>query len=104
MDRLDPPTQIEAIGATACLAKEAVEGQQLTAEGYVFGGEVTVHSVVDSVTYPDSPSFLRYQYPSLLPDAVIEGVVQVSQRIIKRMVSTRARSTSSTSGIPRPIG
>lgn len=62
--RLDLPPGIEAAGGMACLAEEPAGGAQVTVEGCVFGGEVHVYGVVDSIDLPDRPSFLRYRRPA----------------------------------------
>lgn len=83
--RLDLPPEIERIGGQACLAEEALEGMQVTVEGYSLGGEVHVYGVVDSIRYPGSSSFLRYQYPSTLPEGVVSRMVDVTGRVIKQI-------------------
>ena len=83
--RLDLPPEIAAIGGTACMAEEAIEGAQVTVEGCSFGGGVHVYGVIDSIDYPGVSSFLRYQYPSTLPGEVIERMTAVTARAIARI-------------------
>ncbi|GAB3213750.1 hypothetical protein GCM10027294_48070 [Marinactinospora endophytica] len=85
LGRVNPPAAIAEAGGTACLAEEEVGGRQVTVEGYVHEGEVVVYGVVDSLLYPDSPSFLRYQYPSRLPGHVTERLTAVSRRVVERL-------------------
>jgi hypothetical protein len=47
-----------------------LEGVQVTVEGYARGGRVQIIGVVDSVMYPGTMSFQRFEYPSALPDNV----------------------------------
>ena len=54
------PPELSGIGGRACLAEEAAVGAQVTVEGYSFQGDVHVYGIVDSITCPDSSSFLRY--------------------------------------------
>ncbi len=82
LEYVDLPPEIEAAGGQTCLAEEALVGQQLTVEGYRYQGEVVVYGVVDSVNYENSPSFLRYQYPSTLPENVIERLTDLSRKIV----------------------
>jgi hypothetical protein len=49
------------------LVEELVEGDEVTLEGYVHDGRVTVIGVTDSVKYPGTNSFQRFEYPSALP-------------------------------------
>jgi len=85
LDRLDLPPEVAAAGGSACLVEEAVTGVQVTVEGYSHRGDVRVYGVVDSVTYPDSPSFLRYQYPSTVPAGVADRLVELTRRVIGQL-------------------
>jgi hypothetical protein len=82
---VDLPPEIAEVGGQACLAEESVGGKQVTVEGYNTGDEIQVYGVVDSHTYPDSPSFLRYQYPSTLPRPVLERMTEISTKVIDRI-------------------
>lgn len=85
LERVTPPPHIAEAGAQSCVVEEAVSGAQVTVEGYRYHHEPHVYGVVDSVCYPDSSSFLRYQYPSTLPPHLLERVSELSKRIVKRM-------------------
>ncbi|GGR92980.1 hypothetical protein GCM10010252_34560 [Streptomyces aureoverticillatus] len=85
LDRLDLPPEIAEAGGQACLAEEALTGEQVTVEGYSFDGRIEVYGVVDSVNYPGTSSFLRYQYPSALPGAVQERLADISRRVIAQI-------------------
>lgn len=80
-----PPDVAEAGAQGACLVEEEISGRQLTVEGYVHEGEPHVYGVVDSVLYPETSSFLRYQYPSSVPDAVTARLTDVSCRVIRQL-------------------
>jgi ATP-grasp domain len=49
------------------LAEELLSGDEVTLEGYVHGGRVTTIGITDSVKYPGTFSFERFEYPSALP-------------------------------------
>lgn len=83
LEHVDLPPEIAAAGGQVCLAEEAITGQQLTVEGYRYRDEVVVYGVVDSVRYENSPSFLRYQYPSSVPDQVIKRLTDISRRVVE---------------------
>jgi hypothetical protein len=83
LEHVDLPPEIAAAGGQACLAEEAITGRQLTVEGYRYQGKVVIYGVVDSVTYENSPSFLRYQYPSSLPDMVCDRLADISRRLVE---------------------
>jgi hypothetical protein len=79
------PPELSGIGGRACLAEEAAVGAQVTAEGYSFQGDVHVYGIVDSITCPDSSSFLRYQYPSSLPRGVLDRMAELSRRVVRQI-------------------
>ena len=54
--------------ARGVLAEELLTGTEVTLEGYVHKGRVTTIGVTDSVKYPGTISFERFEYPSALPD------------------------------------
>src|SRR5699024_2695849 len=53
-----------------------------TVEGYRFQDRVHIYGIVDSVRYPDSPSFLRYQYPSALPPEVCVRMAEIARTVV----------------------
>lgn len=82
LEQVDLPPEVAEAGGRACLAEEALRGDQVATEGYVYRGEIVVYGVLDSITYPDSPVFLRHQYPSRLPDEVVRRLTDISRRVI----------------------
>jgi ATP-grasp domain-containing protein len=82
LDQLQLPPEIAAIGPCTALAEEAISGNQVATEGYVYHGDIHVYGVLDSLNYPDSPVFLRHQYPSQLPERVRRRLVELSERVI----------------------
>lgn len=85
LDQLDLPPEIAEVGAQACLAEEALSGNRAATEGFVHDGRVVVNGVLDSLTYPDTSSFLRHQYPSQLPEKVQQHLIDVSERVIAQV-------------------
>jgi len=79
---LDLPPEIAKAGGAAYMAEEAAQGQQMTIEGFVADDQVHVYGLVQSVNYPDSSSFLRYQYPANVPDAVVDQMRAISEQVI----------------------
>jgi hypothetical protein len=49
------------------ICEEIVPGRQVTANGFARAGQVTMLGTVDSVMYPGTDQFQRFQYPSSLP-------------------------------------
>ncbi|MFY0598157.1 MAG: ATP-grasp domain-containing protein [Cyclobacteriaceae bacterium] len=64
------------------IGEELIEGMQVTVDGFVFDGKVTICGVVDSVMFPDTNIFERFQYPSRLPDEVLERMTQIVTSLI----------------------
>lgn len=64
------------------LAEECLSGTQVTLEGYVHGGKVRVLGIVDSVMYPGTICFQRFDYPSRLPAEAQARMVDVAERVI----------------------
>ncbi|MGC5363442.1 ATP-grasp domain-containing protein [Streptomyces sp. DT24] len=85
LDRMELPPEMAGVGGQVCLAEEALTGIQVAVEGYTLDGEVTVYGVLDSINYPDSPCFLRHQYPSTLPDPVIRRLRDISERTMRQI-------------------
>ncbi|MEU3902160.1 ATP-grasp domain-containing protein [Streptomyces sp. NPDC045251] len=85
LDRVDLPPEMDGVGGRVCLAEEALSGVQVAVEGYVHDGEVIVYGTLDSIDYPDSPCFLRHQYPSMLPPDVVARLRDVTERVMRRI-------------------
>jgi hypothetical protein len=64
------------------LAEELLVGDEVTLEGYVSGGQVTTIGVTDSVKYPGTLSFERFEYPTRLSEACQEEMADVSSRVL----------------------
>jgi biotin carboxylase len=71
--------------ARAFLAEELLTGDQVTVEGCVAGGEVTILGIVDSILDPDTRSFVRFDYPSRLPEPLLARMASVVQRVIRHL-------------------
>ncbi len=64
------------------LVEELVEGDEVTLEGYVHGGRVTVIGVTASVKYPGTNSFRRFEYPSALPHERLDELTRIAKRLV----------------------
>ncbi len=64
------------------IAEQPVRGAQVTVEGYLVGDEPHLLGAVDSITDPATGSFLRFDYPSALPDDVQARMVDVTFRAV----------------------
>lgn len=64
------------------LAEELLRGREVTVEGYCYRGRVTVIGVTDSVKYPGTNSFQRFEYPSSLSPQRQAELVELAQRVV----------------------
>ena len=64
------------------LAEELLAGDEVTLEGYVSGGAVTTIGVTDSVKYPGTLSFERFEYPSKLSEERQAALSEVAERVL----------------------
>jgi biotin carboxylase len=102
--RIDDPAELEALpshdayaegyatlaelaglptdGLHGYVAEELVDGDEVTLEGYVHAGRVTVIGVTDSVKYPGTNSFERFEYPSRLPAERVEELTAIARRLL----------------------
>lgn len=80
------PDEIKPINGHCCIAEGIISvGRQCTLEGYVHDGATTVYGVVDSVrSGRHQSSFSRYQYPSTIPMAAQQRMVQAAGKVLTR--------------------
>jgi hypothetical protein len=64
------------------LAEEIVDGHQVTVNGFAREGRVTMQGVVDSIMYPGTDQFQRFQYPSRLPFDLQERVEETATKAL----------------------
>ena len=64
------------------VAEELLEGDLVTFEGYVYRGRMTPIGVTDAVMHENGISFLRFEYPSVLPHGVQERMATVAARLV----------------------
>lgn len=72
-----------AAGGSNFIAESPLEGAQVSLEGYASGGRVRTLGVIDSIMYPGTISFRRFQYPSRLPTEVQRRMSRVAETFIK---------------------
>ncbi|MGH9345422.1 MAG: ATP-grasp domain-containing protein [Terriglobia bacterium] len=67
------------------LAEEVLTGWQTTLDGYVYDGEVYPVGVVDSIMFPGTIAFQRFEYPSRLPDGVQNRMCGIAKKVMGEM-------------------
>ena len=85
IDRLDAPRQVTDVPATAAIAEELLDGDQVTVEGSVHGGELAVHGLFDIHREANGTTFAAYSYPSTLPAGAREQMVTASERLMAHL-------------------
>ena len=64
------------------IAEELLEGSLVTLEGWMQGGKVTPIGVTDAVMHPNGISFLRFEYPSRLPEGPQRSMADIAERLM----------------------
>ncbi len=71
------------LDAKYLLAESLLIGEQVTVEGYVFNHHVEIMGVVDSIMYPGTICFERFDYPSKLEPAIQDVMATIAVECIK---------------------
>ena len=72
------------IDADCFIAEGCVDDAlQVSVDGYAHNGEVHVLGTVDSVMYPGTTSFMRFEYPSQLAAAYVAKLQAVAKRAVE---------------------
>jgi biotin carboxylase len=64
------------------IAEELLDGSLVTFEGWMQGGRMTPIGVTDAVMHPNGISFLRFEYPSRLPDGPQRAMADIAERLM----------------------
>jgi hypothetical protein len=64
------------------LVEELLSGLEVTLEGYVFDGRLTTIGVTDSLKYPGTNSFERFEYPTCLDGERQSELADVARRVL----------------------
>src|SRR5258706_14337685 len=65
------------------VVEEVARGVQVTANGFARDGRVTMLGSVDSIMYPGTDHFQRFQYPSSLPPEILARIDSLATRLIE---------------------
>jgi biotin carboxylase len=88
-ERLDEITEydrrLEGRDFRRLVAEELLDGRLVTFEGFVQGGRMTPIGVTDAVLHPNRISFLRFDYPSTLPEATQATMADVARRLMSAL-------------------
>jgi biotin carboxylase len=67
------------------LGEEVIAGMQVTVDGYAYRGKIEILGIVDSVMYPRTGAFERFEYPSRLGSGVQERLAALARSFIRGM-------------------
>ncbi|HEY2788481.1 MAG TPA: ATP-grasp domain-containing protein [Gaiellales bacterium] len=73
---------LEGRGFRTLIAEELLDGTLVTFEGWMQGGRMTPIGVTDAVMHANSISFLRFEYPSRLPEGPRRTMADVAARLM----------------------
>ena len=72
------------IDADCFIAEGCIDGAlQVCVDGYAHGGTVNILGTVDSVMYPGSNAFMRFEYPSRLDATIVAQLQDVARRAVE---------------------
>lgn len=70
------------INADFLIAEKLMSGQQVTLEGYVYNKKIKIIGITDSIMYPGTISFKRFEYPSSLPAGIQKRMAGIARSFI----------------------
>ena len=71
------------IDAHHMVAEGLVDGLQVNVDGYVHEGRVQVVGIVDEIMYPGTRAFMRFEYPSALPQGIRARLAAVAADAVR---------------------
>lgn len=72
-----------APSAHSLMLEAPLHGQQYCLDGYYFDGEYRHVGVVDARMYPGTDAFMRFDYPSQLPQSIQLQAIDVAKRFMR---------------------
>jgi hypothetical protein len=72
----------EAGTAHSMLLEEPVRGAQFSLDGVAFEGQIKPLGIVDSIMYPGTQAFMRFDYPSRLPATAQDQALDVATKFL----------------------
>lgn len=82
-DQLVDLYDLEAIDSSHVIVETVLKGDQVTLDGFVRDGRVTILGITDSHMYPGTMSFARFQYPSMLPSSIQAQMANIASRYVQ---------------------
>ena len=67
------------------MLEEDIRGRQYCLDGYCFDGDIHRLGVVDAVMYPGTDAFMRWDYPSHLPEKLQKKAETIAARFLREV-------------------
>ena len=71
--------------AHSMMIEEPINHAQYSLDGYVFAGDVHALGCVDSIMYPGTQAFMRFDYPSTLSRPIQQRALDVATKFLKEI-------------------
>jgi hypothetical protein len=71
--------------AHSMMIEEPINTAQYSLDGYAFDGDIRALGCVDSIMYPDTQAFMRFDYPSKLAPSIQDRALDVAQRFLQEV-------------------
>jgi biotin carboxylase len=71
--------------AHSLMIEEPINTAQYSLDGYVINGEIRALGCVDSIMYPGTQAFMRFDYPSRLPSAIQNRALDVAKKFLREV-------------------
>jgi hypothetical protein len=69
--------------AHSLMLEESIRGPQFCLDGYCFDGGVRRLGIVDAIMYPGTDAFMRWDYPSRLPEKLQKNAGAIAARFLQ---------------------
>lgn len=67
------------------IAEEPLSGLQVNIDGFVRNGEISFIGLADALLFPGTDAFLRFEYPSQVPEETRNRMYELATRVLKGM-------------------
>ncbi|MBZ0188645.1 MAG: ATP-grasp domain-containing protein [Candidatus Obscuribacterales bacterium] len=73
-------SEFDSQSGKSIIAESLLSGKQVSLEGYVFRGNVTIMGILDAFMFGDTISFSRFQYPSQLSESIQKRMHEIAEK------------------------
>ena len=73
----------QAMDPSGMIAEEIMTGDQVNIDGYCYKGQPFFLGAIDEVMYPGTDAFMRFEYPSRLPNSIQERAQIIAKKLLE---------------------